>query len=57
MRRNTRVTFAMRDLDRVKCIQAVIEGDLETPDRLGITTRVKVATSPGLTGSDRVPRE
>jgi hypothetical protein len=29
MRRNTRVTFAMRDLDRLKCIQAVIEGDLK----------------------------
>jgi hypothetical protein len=42
MRPNTRVTFAMRDLDRLKCIQAVIDGDLKplrAADRLGITTR------------------
>jgi len=29
MRQNTRVTFAMRDLDRLKCIQAVVDGDLK----------------------------
>jgi hypothetical protein len=29
MRLNTKVTFAMRDLDRLKCIQAVVGGDLE----------------------------
>jgi hypothetical protein len=28
MRQNARVTFAMRDLDRLKCIQAVVDGDL-----------------------------
>jgi hypothetical protein len=42
MRQNTRVTFAMRDLDRLKCIQAVIDGDLKpirAADRLGLTTR------------------
>jgi hypothetical protein len=42
MTQHTRVTFAMRDLDRLKCIQAVIDGDL-TPltaaERLGLTTR------------------
>jgi hypothetical protein len=27
MRQNTRVTFAMRDLDRLKCIQAVVDAD------------------------------
>src|SRR5258706_95542 len=31
MRQNTRVTFAMRDLDRLKCIQAVVDGDLKPP--------------------------
>lgn len=42
MRQNTRVTFAMRDLDRLKCIQAVVDGDLKSiraADRLGLTTR------------------
>src|SRR3984893_17362540 len=42
MRQNTRVTFAMRDLDRLKCIQAVVDGDLKpirAADRLGLTTR------------------
>lgn len=42
MRPNTRVTFAMRDLDRLKCIQAVVDGDLKpirAADRLGLTTR------------------
>jgi hypothetical protein len=28
MRLNTKVTFAMRDLDRLRCIQAVVDGDL-----------------------------
>ena len=39
MRQNTRVTFAMRDLDRLKCIQAVVDGDLQpirAADRLGL---------------------
>jgi hypothetical protein len=43
MRQNTRVTFAMRDLDRLKCIQAVVDGDLQpirAADRLGFTTRL-----------------
>src|SRR5271165_81226 len=42
MRQNTRVTFAMRDLDRLKCIQAVVDGDLKlvsAAERLGLTTR------------------
>jgi winged helix-turn helix protein len=42
MRQLARVTFAMRDLDRLKCIQAVVDGDLKTlraADRLGLTTR------------------
>jgi hypothetical protein len=29
MRLNTKVTFAMRDLDRLRCIQAVVDGDLK----------------------------
>jgi hypothetical protein len=29
MRQNARVTFAMRDPDRLKCIQAVVDGDLK----------------------------
>jgi hypothetical protein len=29
MRQNTKVTFAMRNLDRLNCIQAVVDGDLK----------------------------
>ncbi len=42
MRQNTRVTFAMRDLDKLKCIQAVVDGDLKpgrAAERLGLTLR------------------
>ena len=42
MRQNTRVTFAMRDFDRLKCIQAVVGGELKplrAAERLGLTTR------------------
>jgi hypothetical protein len=42
MRQNARVTFAMRDLDRLKCIQAVVDGDLKliiAAERLGLMTR------------------
>jgi Helix-turn-helix domain len=42
MRQNARVTFAMRDLDRLKCIQAVVDGDLKpirAAERLGLTSR------------------
>jgi transcriptional regulator with GAF, ATPase, and Fis domain len=42
MRQNTRVTFAMCDLDRLKCIQAVVDGDLKlyrAAERLGLTSR------------------
>jgi hypothetical protein len=42
MRQNTRVTFAMRDLDRLKCIQAVVDRDLKphrAAERLGLTSR------------------
>jgi hypothetical protein len=41
MRQNTRVTFAMRDFDRLKCIQAVVDGELKplrAAERLGLTT-------------------
>lgn len=40
MRQST-VTFAMRDFDRLKCIQAVIDGELKpirAAERLGLTT-------------------
>jgi transposase len=42
MRLQARVTFAMRDLDRLKVIQAVIDGDLKSgraAERLGLTSR------------------
>ena len=42
MRLQARVTFAMRDLDRLKVIQAVIDGDLKpyrAAERLGLTSR------------------
>lgn len=42
MKQNTRVTFAMRDLDRLKCIQAVVDCDLKphrAAERLGLTSR------------------
>ena len=42
MTQHTRVTLAMRDLDRLKCIQAVVDGDLKplkAAERLGLTTR------------------
>jgi len=42
MRLQARVTFEMRDLDRLKVIQAVVDGDLapiRAADRLGLTTR------------------
>jgi hypothetical protein len=40
-RKNARVTFAMRDFDGLKCIQAVVDGDLKplrAAERLGPTT-------------------
>ena len=42
MRQMARVTMSMRELDRLKCIQAVVDGDLyphQAAERLGITTR------------------
>jgi hypothetical protein len=42
MRQIARVTMSMRELDRLKCIQAVVDGDLypyRAAERLGITTR------------------
>ena len=42
MRQLTRVTMSMRELDRLKCIQAVIDGQLQqtlAAERLGVTTR------------------
>ena len=42
MRQFARVTLTMRDLDRSKCIQAVVDGNLQPgrpADRLGLTTR------------------
>jgi hypothetical protein len=42
MRQMARVTMSMRELDRLKCIQAVVDGDVypyQAAERLGITTR------------------
>ena len=42
MRQLARVTMTMRDLDRLKCIQAVVDGNLKpgrAAERLGLTTR------------------
>ena len=42
MVRTTRVTVTMRDLDRLKCVQGVIDGQLrlyQAAERLGLTTR------------------
>jgi transposase len=42
MRRSATVTMTMRDLDRLKVIQAVVDGDLRTGragQRLGLTAR------------------
>ena len=46
MRHATRVTMSMRELDRLKCIQAVIDGELKpirAAERLGLTTRQVLA--------------
>ena len=42
MRLQAKVTFAMRELDRLKCIQGVVDGELrlyQAAERLGLTTR------------------
>jgi hypothetical protein len=42
MRQLARVTMSMQELDRLKCIQAVVDGDLKpmrAAERLGMTTR------------------
>jgi hypothetical protein len=42
MRRVARVTVTMRELDRLKCIQTVVDGDLapiRAAERLGVTSR------------------
>lgn len=42
MRQLARVTVTMRELDRLKCIEAVVQGDLKpmwAAERLGLTTR------------------
>ena len=42
MRHAARVTMSMRELDRLKCIQAVVDGELYpgiATERLGISTR------------------
>jgi hypothetical protein len=42
VRQLSRVTMSMRELDRLKCIQAVVDGDVypyQAAGRLGITTR------------------
>jgi hypothetical protein len=49
MRQST-VTFAMRDFDRLKCIQAVIDGQpkpIRAAERLGLTTRQVVGSHAG----------
>ena len=53
MRQNTRVTFAMRDLDKLKCIQAVVDGDLKpgrAAERLGLTPPASAAPGAPLHG-------
>jgi Winged helix-turn helix len=42
MRQLARVTVSMQELDRLKCIEAVVDGDLQpirAAERLGLTTR------------------
>lgn len=42
MRHQARVTVTMRELDRLKCLQAVVDGELKptrAAERLGLTTR------------------
>jgi hypothetical protein len=42
MRQLARVIMTMRDLDRLKCIQAVVDGELRSghaAERLGLTGR------------------
>ncbi len=42
MRQLARVTVSMQELDRLKCIEAVVDGDLQTiraAERLGLTPR------------------
>jgi hypothetical protein len=42
MRQLARVTVSMQELDRLKCIEAVVEGDLQpirAAERLGLTPR------------------
>jgi hypothetical protein len=42
MRQPARVTVSMQELDRLKCIEAVVEGDLQpirAAERLGLTPR------------------
>jgi hypothetical protein len=42
MRQRATVTLSMRDLDRLKCIQAVNDGELQcsrAAERLGLTAR------------------
>jgi transposase len=42
MVRRARVTFLMRDLDRLRCVQGVVDGQLrlyQAAERLGLTTR------------------
>ena len=42
MRQLARVTVTMQELDRLKCIQAVVDGELQpirAAERLGMTTR------------------
>ena len=44
MRQST-VTFAMRDFDRLKCIQAVIDGELKPIRAAGISTPLGAESS------------
>ena len=52
-----RVTMSMRELDRLKCIQAVVDGDLFpgiTAERLGISTiKLGRIAQRSCSGSDR----
>jgi len=52
MRQLARVTVTMQELDRLKCIEAVVQGDLppiRAAERLGLTTRA------GAPSGDTVP--
>ena len=50
MRQHARVTFAMRDLDPLKCIQAVVDG-VSKPIKAADRPRIDHAPSPAARAS------